>query len=201
MPRRSVGERVLTDTLIMEEMMPALMKRIPGKWIVFRDGKMRSWHRSIEAAFAAALKKYGLHGAFIISRVEPVKPKIITGTRIATNPKRARATINEEPSAESLREMPEVDLSRAKRDPTRFAIPMAKSGITLQVGRGRPAARDEVGGTLTRSVRFPASVWNEIERAATQEGLSVHAALRIAIARWARGSSRRASSRRPRNQA
>lgn len=83
MPGRSVAERVLADTLKMEKMMPALMERIPGKWIVFRDGEMRSWHRSIEAAFAAAIKKYGVHGAFVISRVEPVKPKRITGAVFA----------------------------------------------------------------------------------------------------------------------
>lgn len=114
--------------------------------------------------------------------------------------KRARTTNDEEPSAESLREMPEVDLSRAKRDPKRFAIPMALRGITLQVGRGRPAAGEEVGATSTRSVRFPASVWKEIEQAAMREGVSVHAALRMAIAKWARGASRRASRAGPRSR-
>jgi len=119
-----------------------------------------------------------------------------TGIRLVgiASTKRAH-TMDEEPSAESLHEMPEVDLSRAKRDPKRFAIPMAERGITLQVGRGRPVAGEEVGVTSTRSVRFPASVWKEIEHAAMREGISVHAALRIAIARWARGSSRRAPTR------
>jgi len=108
--------------------------------------------------------------------------------------KRTRRRNDEEPSAESLREIPEVDLSRARRDPRRFAIPMAERGVTLQVGRGRPAAGEEVGATSTRSVRFPANVWKEIERVAKSEGISVHAALRMAIATLA--SSRR-SSRHP----
>jgi hypothetical protein len=69
-PGGSVAERVLADTLLMRKMMPALMERIPGKWIVFRDGEVRSGHRSMEAAFAAAIKKYGVRGAFVISRVE-----------------------------------------------------------------------------------------------------------------------------------
>jgi len=103
--------------------------------------------------------------------------------------KGSKVTVEGEPSAESLREMPEVDMSRSKRNPERFAIPMAEHGITLQIGRGRPVAGEEVGATLTRSVRFPASVWKEIERAAAREGISVHAALRRAVATWAYGGS------------
>lgn len=75
----SISERVLAETLKMEKMMPALLKRIPGMWIVFRDSRVQSRHRSIEAAFNAAIKRYGLHGAFVISRVEPLTPKRLWG--------------------------------------------------------------------------------------------------------------------------
>jgi hypothetical protein len=109
--------------------------------------------------------------------------------------KRPHTADDEEPSAVSLREIPEVDLSRARRDPKRFAIPMAEQGITLQVGRGRPDAGKEVGPTSVRSVRFPASVWKEIERVAAQERISVHAALRMAVAAWTNVASRRSSRR------
>ena len=90
----------------------------------------------------------------------------------------------ENPSAASLREMPERDLSRARRDPGRFAIPMAKNGFTLRVGRGRPYVGQEVGPTTTRSIRFPDAVWKEIERIAKRESISVHAALRMAVIAW-----------------
>jgi hypothetical protein len=61
---------------------------------------------------------------------------------------------------------------------------IAKDGITVQVGRGRPKKLAEVGETSPRSVRFPDEVWRVLEARAKKRGLTLHAALREAILAW-----------------
>jgi hypothetical protein len=87
-----------------------------------------------------------------------------------------------EPSKTSLREIPEVDFSEGRRNP--YAARIAREGIVVQVGRGRPTKVLEVGGTRPRSVRFPDAVWKRVEARARAKGLTVHAALRQAILAW-----------------
>lgn len=89
-----------------------------------------------------------------------------------------------EPSRASLREIPEIDFSSARVRRNPFAAAVAKGGITIQVGRGRPKRLLEVGGTTPRSVRFPDAVWKLIEARAKARGLTLHAALRQAIRAW-----------------
>lgn len=93
-------------------------------------------------------------------------------------------TKHAEPSKASLEEMPEVDFRKARVRNNHHAARIAKEGITVQVGRGRPKKLDEVGGTSPRSVRFPGEVWRIIEARAKKKGLSLHAALREAILAW-----------------
>jgi len=89
-----------------------------------------------------------------------------------------------EPSKASLREIPEVNSSkvRVRRNP--YAARIAREGIVVQVGRGRPKKVLEVGGTRPRSVRFPDVIWKQIASRARAKGLTVHAALREAILTW-----------------
>ena len=89
-----------------------------------------------------------------------------------------------EPSKRSLEEMPEVDFTKARVRRNHHAARVAKDGITVQVGRGRPKKLDEVGGTSPRSVRFPEAVWKRIEARAKKKGITLHAALREAILAW-----------------
>lgn len=89
-----------------------------------------------------------------------------------------------EPSRASLEEMPEVDFSKTRVRRNHHAPRIAKEGITVQVGRGRPRKLEEVGGTSPRSVRFPDEVWKLIEARAKEKGITVHAALREAILEW-----------------
>jgi hypothetical protein len=89
-----------------------------------------------------------------------------------------------EPSATSLREIPEVDFTTARPRKNRYAQRVAAEGIVIQVGRGRPKKVMEVGGTVPRSVRFPARVWALLEQRAKKKGLTLHAALREAILDW-----------------
>ena len=89
-----------------------------------------------------------------------------------------------EPSKASLQEIPEVDFTRARSRKNRYAKRIAAEGIVVQVGRGRPKKVLEVGGTVPRSVRFPAKVWALLEKRAKEKGLTLHAALREAIVDW-----------------
>jgi hypothetical protein len=101
--------------------------------------------------------------------------------------KRRKAKKHREPSKASLREIPEVDFSKARR--SLYAARIAKEGIFVQVGRGRPEKVMEVGGTYPRSVRFPDAVWKQIETRAKARGMTVHAALREAILSWLKSAA------------
>ena len=91
-----------------------------------------------------------------------------------------------EPSKKSLREMPEVDFRKVRVKRNGFARRIAKNGLVVQVGRGRPKRVLEAGGTTPRSVRFPDEIWALLERRAKAKGTTLHAALREAILEWAR---------------
>jgi hypothetical protein len=101
--------------------------------------------------------------------------------------KHRQASKQREPSKASLREIPEVDFSTARRSP--YAARIAKEGIVVQVGRGRPKKVLEVGCTSPRSVRFPDTVWKQIEARAKAQGMTVHAALRQAILSWLKSAA------------
>ena len=88
-----------------------------------------------------------------------------------------------EPSRASLREMPEVDLKDGRWRPNPYAARIAAEGVILP-GRGRPKKGEEVGPTTPKSVRFPAQVWERLQKSARAKGLSPHAALRTAIIEW-----------------
>ena len=98
--------------------------------------------------------------------------------------KKVRKSSQREPSAKSLRELSEIDFSKVKARRNRYAAQIAKEGIVVQVGRGRPTKTFEVGGTQPRSVRFPDVVWKRIEKVAKAKGLTLHAALREAVLAW-----------------
>ncbi len=93
------------------------------------------------------------------------------------------------PTAGSLRDIPSVDFTLAKvrvrRNP--YAARIAAEGITVHLGRGRPAEGAETGPTVPRSVRFPAGVWKELEQKAKADGMPLHAALRAAVLAWLNG--------------
>jgi hypothetical protein len=95
---------------------------------------------------------------------------------------------NQKPaSRKSLREMPEVDFRKVRVGRNPYAQRIAAEGLVVQVGRGRPKRLLEAGSTTPRSVRFPDRIWMLLERRAKAKGITLHAALREAILRWARG--------------
>lgn len=89
-----------------------------------------------------------------------------------------------EPSAASLRAIPEVDFKTARLRANPYAERIAAEGM-IHVRRGRPIKGTETGNTVPRSVRFPKPVWTMLEKRAAAQGLTLHAALRLAILEWA----------------
>jgi hypothetical protein len=89
------------------------------------------------------------------------------------------------PSKRSLKEIPEVDFSKVRARPNPYAERIAKEGLWVQVGRGRPRQLLAPGRTTPRSVRFPERIWALLEKRAKARGLTLHAALREAILKWA----------------
>lgn len=88
------------------------------------------------------------------------------------------------PSAASLRAIPSIDFKAAKVRRNPYAARVAAEGIQIQTTRGRPLKGMEGGPTIPRSVRFPAGVWEKLERRAKSEGVPLHAALRSAVLAW-----------------
>ena len=97
------------------------------------------------------------------------------------------------PSAASLREIPEVDFKKAKVQRNPYAARIARDGIVINPGRGRPKKGQETGPTIPRSVRFAAPVWKLLEQRAKEDGVSLHAALRAAVVAWVARSRRTTS--------
>ena len=98
--------------------------------------------------------------------------------------KKATGKKAREPTRASLREIPEVDFDKAKVRRNPYAPRIAKEGISIHAGRGRPRKGTETGPTVPRSVRFPARVWRHLERRAKAKGVPLHAALRAAVMAW-----------------
>src|SRR6266849_1864113 len=98
--------------------------------------------------------------------------------------KKASSKKAREPTRASLREIPEVDFDKAKVRRNPYALRIAKEGISIHAGRGRPRKGTETGPTVPRSVRFPARVWRHLERRAKAQGMPLHAALRAAVVAW-----------------
>ncbi len=102
------------------------------------------------------------------------------------------------PSAASLREIPEVRGGKGgkggwKRSPYAARMGGAKEIVVhtdqgrelhIPIGKGRRTKERQTGASKTRSVRFSEEVWHEVERRAKARGLTLHAALREAIATW-----------------
>ncbi len=89
-----------------------------------------------------------------------------------------------EPSRASLRQMPEVNFDKAKVRRNPYTLRIAREGISIHAGRGRPRKGTETGPTIPRSVRFPAKVWKHLESRARAEGIPLHAAVRAAVMAW-----------------
>jgi hypothetical protein len=66
-----------------------------------------------------------------------------------------KTTRHTEPTEASLKEIPEVDFSKARVRRNPYAARIAKEGITVQVGRGRPRKLRRSAGLLRARCAFP----------------------------------------------
>lgn len=89
--------------------------------------------------------------------------------------------VHDAPSERSLAEMPEADFSagRVRRNP--YTSRAAEALPTIQYGRGRPRAGEEIGPTPGRTLRLPEAAWRALEVEADQRRTTVHALLRELI--------------------
>jgi len=74
----SASERVLQETLRFRAALPDLLKTHPGKWVVFRDGEVKSVHETEEEAYKAGLEKFGRDGGQVVAPVVEQPPIPIT---------------------------------------------------------------------------------------------------------------------------
>ena len=88
-----------------------------------------------------------------------------------------------EPSAASLRAIPELDFSKAVVL-GRGAAGLHRARALLKARRGRPRNGTRAAGSSPRSVRFTDEMWLALERRAKRRGITLHALLREVIADW-----------------
>lgn len=74
----SPAERVLQETLRFRAALPELLAKYPGKWVVFKDGKVDSVHDTEELAYTSALRAFGREGGMVVAQVVAQDPRPIT---------------------------------------------------------------------------------------------------------------------------
>ena len=62
------------------KLLPSLLKtRRKGQVVLFRDGKVVSYHKTVLKAYATGIKKFGVDSYFVIDRVESRTPLFMPG--------------------------------------------------------------------------------------------------------------------------
>lgn len=60
---------VLEESRRFRRQLPELLQQIPGRWVMYKDGRVQSVHDAPGEAYAEGLRRYGLHGGFVVSQV------------------------------------------------------------------------------------------------------------------------------------
>jgi hypothetical protein len=85
-------QQVLDERELFDQQLPELLKEIPGRWVVFKNGAVCSVHDGLEEAYRAALKQFGPNAGFLITCVEVQKtvlvPSVFDAERIRYFPGR-----------------------------------------------------------------------------------------------------------------
>ena len=75
-----VSNKVLEQSRLFLGLLPALLEKHRGKWVVFHDGAVHSEHDTEEKAYLAALDAFGSDAGFVIMPVvEPLATPITAG--------------------------------------------------------------------------------------------------------------------------
>jgi hypothetical protein len=99
-----------------------------------------------------------------------------------------KRSIQNEPSAASLRDVPELDPATT----VKFGRGMAAMRDVIDfmnTVRGRPKHGAKAAGSSVRSLRLTDQAWAELERRAEQLGMPLHKLLRVVIAGWLYGDA------------
>jgi hypothetical protein len=111
-------------------------------------------------------------------------PKSERMTKTERKQRRRVAARVDEPSAESLRGMPEIDVETARWFKGRGPEGRRSARAFFATVRGRPRKGETAAGTTTRSLRLADAVWTELERIAAERNTTVHALLRRLVAEF-----------------
>jgi hypothetical protein len=121
------------------------------------------------------------------------KRKTTHALNVAFAAERTLGRVRDEPSTASLREIPEVDFSRVKgvrsnpyleriRKAGGYTVAIdGRKPYFVRVGAGRPKRGEKRAPTATRSVRLPATLWDELKSRAKTHGTNVNAEISAAI--------------------
>ncbi len=74
----TIAEEVLAETKRFRQELPQLLKRYPGRWVVFKNGAVDSDHPDERSAYRAALEKYGPQGGYVVAPVAATGPTPIS---------------------------------------------------------------------------------------------------------------------------
>lgn len=100
-----------------------------------------------------------------------------------------------EPSAESLRAMPEHDFAPAVKRYGRGPAALQKVLAEARASRaGRPRKGEVAEGTDTRSVRLPRGAWRALDALAKARGVTAHALMCSAIQREIESGAKRSKA-------
>ncbi len=67
--RAELMSRVLAETRRFRAALPQLLATYSGRWVVFKDGAVRSVHDSMEEAYRAGIRMFGPGGGHVVDCV------------------------------------------------------------------------------------------------------------------------------------
>jgi hypothetical protein len=74
----TVSEKVLEETKLFRAALPGLLENHRGKWVVFKDGSVRSFHDDEKAAYDAAVREFGAGTGYVIGPILETHPTPVT---------------------------------------------------------------------------------------------------------------------------
>jgi fatty acid-binding protein DegV len=76
--KNQLYQKVRKEQKAFNKLLPGLLNtRHKNKWVVFRNGKVISYHNTATKAYNVGLKKFGVSGAFVIDQVVIHTPLLI----------------------------------------------------------------------------------------------------------------------------
>lgn len=72
-----IFREILEETLRFRAVIPDLLPHHAGQWVVFKDGRVSSFHQREEDACLAAARRYGSQ-SYVVDRVEEKRPTPLT---------------------------------------------------------------------------------------------------------------------------